>query len=92
MNVVKMHDGNFAFPWRGHFDAASFGAAEWLAAMTRAGGHPLGFGPFISSGNRLGEEHATWGNDTLHEGDMVFLELAGCVLRYHASRPSTFPV
>ena len=59
-------------------------AAECLAAMARAGGHPPGFGPFIRPGNRLGEEHATWGNDTLREGDLVFLELAGCVSRYHA--------
>ncbi len=59
-------------------------AAETLAAMTRAGGHPPGFGPFIRPGHRLGEEHATWGNDTLREGDLIFLELAGCVSRYHA--------
>jgi len=59
-------------------------AAECLAAMTRAGGHPPGFGPFIRPGNRLGEEHATWGKTTLRAGDLVFLELAGCVSRYHA--------
>lgn len=59
-------------------------AAECLAAMTRAGGHPPGFGPFIRPGHRLGEEHATWGNGTLRDGDLVFLELAGCVSRYHA--------
>jgi len=59
-------------------------AAECLAAMTRAGGHPPGFGPFIRPGNRLGEEHATWGDGTLRDGDLVFLELAGCVSRYHA--------
>src|SRR5262245_4495217 len=56
-------------------------AAECLAAMTRAGGHPPGFGPFIRPGNRLGEEHATWGDSTLRTGDLVFLELAGCVSR-----------
>ena len=59
-------------------------AAECLAAMTRAGGHPPGFGPFIRPGNRLGEEHATWGDGILRAGDLVFLELAGCVSRYHA--------
>jgi Xaa-Pro dipeptidase len=59
-------------------------AAECLAAMTRAGGHPPGFGPFIRPGNRLGEEHATWGDGTYRDGDLVFLELAGCVSRYHA--------
>ena len=58
--------------------------AECLAAMMRAGGHPPGFGPFIRPGSRLGEEHATWGDSTYKSGEPVFLELAGCVSRYHA--------
>lgn len=59
-------------------------AAECLAAMTRAGGHPPGFGPFIRPGARLGEEHTTWGTGRYRRGEPVFLELAGCVSRYHA--------
>jgi Xaa-Pro dipeptidase len=59
-------------------------AAECQAAMTRAGGDPVGFGPFIRPGSRLGEEHATWGNDSYRTGEPVFLELSGCVSRYHA--------
>jgi len=59
-------------------------AAECLAAMARAGGHPPGFGPFIRPGSRLGEEHATWGGGRLRSGEPVFLELSGCVSRYHA--------
>jgi Xaa-Pro aminopeptidase len=59
-------------------------AAACLAAMTRAGGHPPGFGPFIRPGKRLGEEHATWGDGTFRSGEPVFLELSGCVSRYHA--------
>jgi Xaa-Pro dipeptidase len=59
-------------------------AAACLAAMTRAGGHPPGFGPFIRPGKRLGEEHATWGDGTFKSGEPVFLELSGCVSRYHA--------
>lgn len=59
-------------------------AAECLAAMIRSGGHPPGFGPFIRPGSRLGEEHATWGNGTYKRGEPVFLELSGCVSRYHA--------
>jgi Xaa-Pro dipeptidase len=59
-------------------------AAACLAAMTRAGGHPPGFGPFIRPGPRLGEEHATWGDGTYKSGESVFLELSGCVSRYHA--------
>ena len=59
-------------------------AATCLAAMTRAGGAPPAFGPFIRPGSRLGEEHATWGNGRYKSGEPVFLELSGCVARYHA--------
>jgi len=59
-------------------------AAECMAAMIRVGGHPPGFGPFIRPGSRLGEEHATWGDGTYKRGEPVFLELSGCVSRYHA--------
>ncbi|CAN5196672.1 Xaa-Pro peptidase family protein [soil metagenome] len=59
-------------------------AADCMAAMVRAGGHPPGFGPFIRPGSRLGEEHATWGGGSYKRGEPVFLELSGCVSRYHA--------
>lgn len=59
-------------------------AAECLAAMTRAGGHPPGFGPFIRPGSRLGEEHATWGDGQYQAGEPVFLELSAALSRYHA--------
>lgn len=59
-------------------------AAECVAAMVRAGGDPPGFGPFIRPGSRLGEEHATTGDGVFRSGEPVFLELAGCVSRYHA--------
>jgi Xaa-Pro dipeptidase len=59
-------------------------AAEALAAMTRTGGNPPGFGPFIRPDTRLGEEHTTWGEGICRSGERVFLELAGCVSRYHA--------
>lgn len=59
-------------------------AAACTAAMVRAGGHPPGFGPFIRPGSRLGEEHATWGDGHYKKGEPVFLELSGCVSRYHA--------
>ncbi|MEM9139885.1 MAG: Xaa-Pro peptidase family protein [Pseudomonadota bacterium] len=58
-------------------------AAECLAAMTRAGGEPPGFGPFLRPGARLGEEHTTWGHGAHGQGP-VFLEISGCVGRYHA--------
>jgi Xaa-Pro dipeptidase len=59
-------------------------AAACIAAMTRAGGAPPAFGPFIRPGSRLGEEHATWGDGRYKRGESVFLELSGCVARYHA--------
>jgi Xaa-Pro dipeptidase len=59
-------------------------AAEALAAMTRSGGNPPGFGPFIRPDARLGEEHTTWGAGRYQAGEQVFLEFSGCVSRYHA--------
>ena len=59
-------------------------AAACLAAMTRAGGEPPGFGPFIRPSARLGEEHTTWGTGSYRAGETVFLEIAGCVARYNA--------
>jgi Xaa-Pro dipeptidase len=59
-------------------------AAECQRAMTLAGGTFPGFGPFIRSTARLGEEHTSWGDARFAEGNSVFLELSGCVARYHA--------
>jgi Xaa-Pro dipeptidase len=59
-------------------------AASCLAAMVTAGGDPPGFGPFLRPGRRLGEEHATWGDCAYRTGEPMFLELSGCVARYHA--------
>lgn len=59
-------------------------AAECQRAMIANGGSYPGFGPFIRSSSRLGEEHTTWRDDILRRGDAVFLELSGCVARYHA--------
>ncbi|PTE08565.1 M24 family metallopeptidase [Mesorhizobium helmanticense] len=59
-------------------------AAQCVAAMIRAGGHAPGFGPFIRPAARLGEEHTTWGDKNYRSGESVFLELSGCVSRYHA--------
>ncbi|MCA0028705.1 MULTISPECIES: Xaa-Pro peptidase family protein [unclassified Mesorhizobium] len=59
-------------------------AAQCVAAMVRAGGHAPGFGPFIRPAARLGEEHTTWGDGIYRSGEPVFVELSGCVSRYHA--------
>ena len=57
-------------------------AAECLAAMTRAGSTPPGFGPFLRPAHRMAEEHTSWGDGKHSEA--VFLEVAGCVSRYNA--------
>jgi Xaa-Pro dipeptidase len=59
-------------------------AAACASAMIAAGGTYPGFGPFIRSSGRLGEEHTTWTDKRLEAGDALFLELSGCVARYHA--------
>jgi len=58
-------------------------AAASLAAMALHGTYP-GFGPFIRATSRLGEEHTSWSQQRLRAGDTLFLELSGCVARYHA--------
>jgi Xaa-Pro dipeptidase len=52
--------------------------------MIEAGGTFPGFGPFIRPTARLGEEHTSWNDARLASGDSVFMELTGCVARYHA--------
>lgn len=59
-------------------------AAECHRAMIQAGGTFPGFGPFIRSTQRLGEEHTSWTDGICEAGDAVFLELSGCFQRYHA--------
>ena len=59
-------------------------AAECQRAMTLAGSEYPGFGPFVRPTSRLGEEHTTWRGDRLHDGDAVFLELAGAFRKYQA--------
>ena len=59
-------------------------AAAAHEAMILAGGTYPGFGPFIRSTPTLGQEHRTWQDRALRPGDALFVELAGCVRRYHA--------
>jgi Xaa-Pro dipeptidase len=59
-------------------------AAACSRAMIEAGGTYPGFGPFIRSTDRLGEEHTSWSGRRLVAGETLFLELSGCVARYHA--------
>lgn len=60
-------------------------AAAVQHAMAHIGSELPGFGPFIRSGERLGQEHRTWEDRDLRHGDLLFVELAGCVRRYHAA-------
>jgi Xaa-Pro dipeptidase len=59
-------------------------AAEVHRAMILAGGDFPAFGPFIRSTPTLGLEHGTWTNRKLEPGDALFIELSGCVARYHS--------
>ncbi len=59
-------------------------AAEVHRAMLLAGGTYPGFSPFIRATPTIGEEHRTWSNYRLQQGDVLFVELAGCINHYHA--------
>jgi Xaa-Pro dipeptidase len=52
--------------------------------MILVGGEYPGFSPFIRSTPTLRQEHETWQDRELAAGDALFLEMAGCVRRYHA--------
>ena len=53
-------------------------------AMFRRGGTYPGFVPLVRSTGNLAHEHGTWEDSALEHGDLLFLEMAGCVRRYHA--------
>lgn len=59
-------------------------ASEVHRAMILAGGENPGFTPFIRPTPRLNQEHTTWRDRELCSGEALFLEMAGCVRRYHA--------
>lgn len=58
-------------------------AAIYDALFRRGGTYP-GFVPLVRSTRTLEHEHGTWQAGRLEEGDLLFLEMAGCVRRYHA--------
>ncbi|MGE0666286.1 MAG: M24 family metallopeptidase [Sphingomonadales bacterium] len=58
-------------------------AALYQAMFHRGGSYP-GFIPLVRSTRTIEHEHGTWQEDKLRHGDMLFLEMAGCVRRYHA--------
>jgi Xaa-Pro dipeptidase len=64
-------------------------AAEVYGGMLRNGSEYPGSPPYVISGERSGLPHGTWEGRTLREGDIVFLEFAGCVKRYSAAMMRT---
>ena len=53
-------------------------------SMFRRGGTYPGFIPLIRSTRTIEHEHGTWTDGAIKSRDMLFVELAGCVRRYHA--------
>lgn len=53
-------------------------------AMFRRGGTYPGFVPLVRTTRNLEHEHGTWEDRALEPSDLLFLEMAGCVRRYHA--------
>jgi Xaa-Pro dipeptidase len=53
-------------------------------ALFRRGGTYPGFVPLVRSTRTLAHEHGTWEDRELCAGDALFLEMSGCIRRYHA--------
>lgn len=64
-------------------------AAAVSQAMFAAGGQQPGFTPLIRPLWMLDQEHVSWGERNLAEGTGLFIELSGCVRRYHAPMSRT---
>lgn len=64
-------------------------AAEIAAAMFRAGGEAPAVMPYVTSGPRSMIGHATWEGREVQPGEHVFLEVGGCVRRYHTAMMRT---
>lgn len=64
-------------------------AAAICAAMFHAGGEYPAVLPYVTSGPRSMIGHATWEGRTVQPGEHVFLEVGGCVQRYHTAMMRT---
>lgn len=64
-------------------------AAAIHDAMFRAGGEWPAISPFVASGHRGSIGHATWERHRITDGMLVFLEVGGCLKRYHAATMRT---
>ncbi len=76
---------------RAGIDAVEVGATENDVAaavhdaMFRAGGEYPACSPFVASGPRCAIGHATWEGRRIERDETVFLEIGGCVQRYHTA-------
>ncbi|RKF14176.1 aminopeptidase P family protein [Roseovarius spongiae] len=59
-------------------------AAVMFDQMVREGSEFLGMEPFVASGPRSGNIHATWTDREIRNGEPVLIELAATRNRYHA--------
>jgi Xaa-Pro dipeptidase len=59
-------------------------AAILFDTMVREGSEYLGMEPFVASGPRSGNIHASWTDRVIQDGEPVLLELAAAYHRYHA--------
>ncbi len=64
-------------------------AAEISAAMFRAGGEYPAVMPYVTSGPRTMIGHATWEGREVQPGEHVFIEVGGCIRRYHTAMMRT---
>lgn len=60
-------------------------AAEIHYHMIKAGGEWPAISPFVATGHRGSIGHTTWEGVPINKGDCVFLEVGGCLKRYHAA-------
>ena len=61
-------------------------AAAVHTAQIKAGSEYTGLPLFVTAGKRSFLGHVTWYRETIQAGDTVFLEISGCINRYHASQ------
>jgi Xaa-Pro dipeptidase len=64
-------------------------AVATMSGSIEAGGEYTGLPPFVAAGRNSYVTHATWERLELKRGDPIFLELPGCINRYHAALERT---
>lgn len=64
-------------------------AAEIHYAMIKAGSEWPSIQPFVASGKRGAIGHATWTDRIVQPEDSVFIEVGGCLKRYHTAMMRT---